>query len=99
MSNNINAGLYIFNASLINRVPERPCSIEREIFPKMASEGQLYQMELKGYWMDIGQPKDYLIGQGMHIKEITEMGSDLVSAGHADSTVIVHASSEIDPTA
>jgi len=28
----------------------------------MAGEGHLYQMELPGYWMDIGQPKDYLSG-------------------------------------
>lgn len=47
---------------MIDRVPSRPCSIEREIFPMMAEEGQLYTMELPGYWMDIGQPKDYLIG-------------------------------------
>ena len=39
VSNNINAGLYIFNASMIQRIPEKPCSIEREIFPQMASEG------------------------------------------------------------
>lgn len=23
----------------------------------MASEGQLYAMELQGFWMDVGQPK------------------------------------------
>jgi len=39
---------------MIERIPDEPCSIEREIFPKMAAEGQLYQMELEGYWMDIG---------------------------------------------
>jgi len=39
---------------MIDRIPLRPCSIEREIFPQMASELDLYQMELPGYWMDIG---------------------------------------------
>jgi mannose-1-phosphate guanylyltransferase len=62
VSNNINAGLYIFNASIVDRIPQKPCSIEREIFPKMAEEGQLYQLELAGYWKDIGLPPDYLIG-------------------------------------
>jgi len=68
VSNKINAGLYLFNTSIINRIPNKPCSIEREIFPVMASEETLFQMELPGYWMDIGQPKDYLLGQAMYIK-------------------------------
>lgn len=32
----INAGLYLFNESVIERIPNKPCSIEREIFPVMA---------------------------------------------------------------
>lgn len=62
ISNKINAGLYLFNTSMIDRIENRPTSIEREIFPVMAAEEQIYQMVLPGYWMDIGQPKDYLSG-------------------------------------
>jgi mannose-1-phosphate guanylyltransferase len=62
ISNKINAGLYLFNINIIDRIEDRPTSIEREIFPKMASEKSIYQMVLPGYWMDIGQPKDYLSG-------------------------------------
>lgn len=62
ISNKINAGLYLFNISVIDRIEARPTSIEREIFPKLALEGKIYQMILPGYWMDIGQPKDYLSG-------------------------------------
>lgn len=47
---------------MIDRISLKPTSIEREIFPKMAAEGQLYMFNLEGYWMDIGQPKDYLNG-------------------------------------
>jgi mannose-1-phosphate guanylyltransferase len=36
VSNKINAGLYLFNTSIIERIEERPTSIEREIFPVMA---------------------------------------------------------------
>ena len=42
ISNKINAGLYLFNTSIIDRIENRPTSIEREIFPKMADEGQIY---------------------------------------------------------
>ena len=33
ISNNINAGLYLFSTKIIDRVPLRKCSIEKEIFP------------------------------------------------------------------
>jgi mannose-1-phosphate guanylyltransferase len=34
--------LYLFNTSIIDRIENRPTSIEREIFPKMADEGKLF---------------------------------------------------------
>ena len=43
VSDNINAGLYLFNESVLERIPNRPCSIEREIFPQMASDGKIFQ--------------------------------------------------------
>lgn len=63
VSNKINAGIYIFNPSILDRIEVRPTSIEKEIFPRMAEEQQLYAMELPGFWMDIGQPKDFLTGK------------------------------------
>lgn len=29
----------------------------------MAKYGELYAFELSGFWMDVGQPKDFLTGQ------------------------------------
>lgn len=64
VSNKINAGIYLFNVDVLKRIPKNtPTSIEREIFPVIAAEKKLYSMVLPGYWMDIGQPKDYLTGQ------------------------------------
>ncbi|XP_064579723.1 mannose-1-phosphate guanyltransferase beta isoform X2 [Zonotrichia leucophrys gambelii] len=48
VSNKINAGLYIFNPGILQRIQLRPTSIEKEIFPAMAQDGQLYAMELQG---------------------------------------------------
>ena len=42
VSDKINAGLYLFHTDMISRIPNKPCSIEREIFPQMASEQHLY---------------------------------------------------------
>ncbi|XP_013912929.1 PREDICTED: mannose-1-phosphate guanyltransferase beta isoform X1 [Thamnophis sirtalis] len=68
VSNKINAGMYILNPSVLKRIQLRPTSIEKEIFPVMAEEGQLYAMELHGFWMDIGQPKDFLTGMCLYLQ-------------------------------
>jgi mannose-1-phosphate guanylyltransferase len=100
ISNNINAGLYLFNTSIIDRIENRPTSIEREIFPKMAAEQKIYQMQLPGYWMDIGQPKDYLLGQTLHLASLAQNSAgELSSAANVKGNVVVHPSAQIDPTA
>jgi mannose-1-phosphate guanylyltransferase len=54
VGNHINAGIYLLNPSVLGRISIRPTSIEKEVFPFMADEGQLYAFVLSGYWMDIG---------------------------------------------
>lgn len=112
VSNKINAGIYIFNPPILGRIELRPTSIEKEIFPKMASDGQLFCMDLKGnfllspppllsllssvaqrssllfsheklagYWMDVGQPKDYLIGIGLHLAHVSKVQPQLLAQG------------------
>lgn len=62
VSNKINAGIYIFNVNVLRRIKLQPTSIEKEVFPLMAGEKQLYAFELPGFWMDVGQPRDFLTG-------------------------------------
>jgi len=81
ISNKINAGLYLFNTSMIERIPNKPTSIERVIFPQMAAEKQIYQMVLPGYWMDIGQPKDYLSGQKLHLTSLETLDASALATG------------------
>jgi mannose-1-phosphate guanylyltransferase len=38
----------------------------------MAKDGELHAMDLPGYWMDVGQPKDYLIGLGLYLKNLSD---------------------------
>ncbi|CAG2203314.1 GMPP [Mytilus edulis] len=47
VSNKINAGMYIFNPSILKRIPLKPTSIEKEVFPFMAKDNDLYAMELQ----------------------------------------------------
>ena len=54
VTNKVNAGLYIFNKTIIDRIELKPHFLERDIFPKLADEGQLYCLPLRGFWMDLG---------------------------------------------
>lgn len=97
MSDNINAGLYLFNEAILGRIPNKPCSIEREIFPSMASDGQIFQFPLRGFWMDIGQPRDYLIGQAKYIKRQAELGQECANNSIVHPDAKVDAGAEIGP--
>ncbi|XP_040425143.1 mannose-1-phosphate guanyltransferase beta isoform X1 [Cygnus olor] len=81
VSNKINAGLYIFSPGILRRIQLRPTSIEKEIFPAMAQEGQLYAMELQGFWMDIGQPKDFLTGMCMYLQALRAQHPEKLHSG------------------
>jgi len=67
VGNQINAGCYVMNCSVIDRVEDRPMMFERDIFPQLAEEKKLFAFDLEGYWADIGQPKDYLRGMVAHL--------------------------------
>lgn len=64
----INAGIYVVSPQVLNRIELRPTSIEREVFPHVAADKRLFAFTLPGYWMDVGQPKDYLKGALMSCK-------------------------------
>ncbi|XP_071510314.1 mannose-1-phosphate guanylyltransferase catalytic subunit beta-like [Diadema antillarum] len=81
VSNKINAGLYIFNAGVLDRIQLKPTSIEKEVFPHMAEDGQLYAMELQGFWMDVGQPKDFLIGMCLYLTSIKQKHPERLYTG------------------
>lgn len=62
-------------------------SIEKEVFPYMSRDGELYAMELQGFWMDVGQPKDYLTGMCLYLDSLRKhkpekLGSDSCFVGN-----------------
>jgi mannose-1-phosphate guanylyltransferase len=81
VGNRINAGIYIFNPAILNRIEAKPTSIEKEIFPKMAEQGQLYCMPLEGFWMDVGQPKDFLAGMCLYLNSLKTKAPEKLRAG------------------
>lgn len=81
VSNKINAGMYILNPSVLQRIPLKLTSIEKEIFPRMATDNQLYAFELSGFWMDIGQPKDFLTGMCLYLGHLTTVDNNNLYRG------------------
>eukprot|EP00210_Caulerpa_lentillifera_P005816 g5562.t1 len=96
VSDRINAGIYILSIDVIRRIHLRPTSIEREIFPAVATEGKLYSMLLPGHWMDVGQPKDYLKGLHLHLNSLRiHHPQDLASGEGYKGNVLIDTSAKI----
>ncbi|MCL7494599.1 NDP-sugar synthase [Streptomyces sp. MCA2] len=64
VTDQINAGAYVFNRSVIDTIPAgRPVSVERETFPGLLAEGaHLQGMVDSTYWLDLGTPQAFVRG-------------------------------------
>ncbi len=60
-TNLINAGTYVLEPEVLERIADdRRVSIEREVFPALVADQQLYAMASQAYWLDTGTPERYL---------------------------------------
>ena len=97
VTDQINAGCYIFKRSVIDSIPTgRPVSVERETFPELLADGRMVIGVVDdGYWLDLGNPLAFAKGS-----------ADLVT-GKAPSPLlarrtgqaIVEPSAKVDPSA
>ena len=60
----INAGAYVFNRDILERIPEGPGSLEKDVFPRLLELG-FYAFEQYGMFIDIGTPEDYARAQAL----------------------------------
>ncbi|ELA46880.1 hypothetical protein VCUG_01654 [Vavraia culicis subsp. floridensis] len=67
VGNTINAGIYVMNREVLNDIPLKEVSLENEVFAQMAVRNELAAFELKGFWKDIGQHRDYLVAQHLFL--------------------------------
>ena len=72
VGNRINAGIYILNPSVLDRIELRPTSIEQETFPAICADGGLHSFDLEGFWMDVGQPKDFISGTCLYLASLNK---------------------------
>ena len=90
----INAGHYILEPSVVDLIPEKFCSIEREIFPEIASRKQLHVMKLQGHWMDIGTPQAFLEAiplakETLKIQSFIDETSTIAEGVHIGDDVVI----------
>ena len=89
VTNAINAGCYVFNASVISQIPAgKVVSIERETFPQLVKSGRpVYGYNEQSYWLDVGTPAALfqgtrdIVGDGFLIGEGSKIGSGSVISG------------------
>ncbi|CUS10506.1 unnamed protein product [Tuber aestivum] len=97
VGNRINAGIYILNPSVLSRIELRPTSIEQEIFPAIVKDGELHSFDLEGFWMDVGQPKDFLTGTCLYLSSLAKKNSKLLTP--STEPFVYGGNVLIDPTA
>lgn len=74
--------------------------IETAVFPKMATDGQLYSLTLKNnFWNDVGQPQDYLVGQDQYLKHYNNKpeGGNYIGNVLVDPTAKISTNATIGP--
>ncbi len=88
-TNLVNGGTYVLEPSVLDRIAsDRKVSIEREVFPAMASEGRLYAMSTNDYWLDTGTPGQYL-----------QANIDLLSGRRGRAFAGIDPTATVDPAA
>jgi mannose-1-phosphate guanylyltransferase len=84
-SNLINAGTYVFEPSVLDRIPPfQRVSIERSVFPTLVEEGRLFGMSSDDYWLDAGSLEQYLQA---NIDLVRGVRGAAVDGVHADAVV------------
>ncbi len=87
-SNWINAGTYVLEPSVLDRIPEgERVSLERQVFPAMVADRRLFALQSDAYWVDAGTPESYL-----------RVALDLVT-GHRSSERAIADSAVVSPSA
>ena len=73
-------------------------SIEKEVFPFIAEAGQLHTFDLDGFWMDVGQPKDFLTGTCLYLSHLSKKAPETLTQ-QADfvhkGNVLIHPTAKV----
>jgi len=60
----------------------------------MASASELHCMDLPGFWMDVGQPRDFILGSSLYLNSVAQKDPARLAKGPNFSGNVL-----VDPTA
>jgi NDP-sugar pyrophosphorylase family protein len=66
----INGGVYCLRRSALDSLPSPPCSLEKDLFPRLATERRLLGKPCDGYFIDIGLPETLAGNAGAHRQRV-----------------------------
>jgi dTDP-glucose pyrophosphorylase len=59
-----NAGIYLFNAQILNNIPKNEFCNATDVLDKaILDQRKIISYPILGYWLDVGKPEDYLKAQ------------------------------------
>ena len=88
-SRTINAGTYVFEESVLDRIPSgRRVSVERETFPALVADGALAAVATDHDWIDTGRPELYLAANLAHLDDPIAETARVASTARITSAVI-----------
>lgn len=105
VTDQINAGTYVFNRGLIDSIaPGRVVSVERETFPDLLASGAVVQAYVDtSYWLDVGTPGAFVQASADLVRGVvpspalSRTGDSLVtSTASVDASAAIVAGSTID---
>ena len=75
LASTVNCGIFIFNLEIFDKdkIKPVPSQLETDVLPRLANEGNLYCVQLDGFWMDIGLPHNYLLGTQLFLQYLQDM--------------------------
>ena len=98
-SNLINAGTYLLEPEVFDRMPEGAFSMERIVFPVLAEDGELSGFPFEGHFVDAGTPESYIEAVQTSIQNEAWIRGESVDGGnwfgknvHLESTAQVSGS-------
>lgn len=63
VTDQVNAGCYVFRRSVIDAIPTGVVSVERDTFPGLLADGAtVLGYRDDGYWLDLGNPAAFVVG-------------------------------------
>ena len=59
----ISTGIAVLDRSILDLIPQVPCSLEHDVYPRLVEAGRLHAISAEGYFIDIGLPETYATAQ------------------------------------